>query len=148
MDLQTHTFLCVIRLTAPLYYKSQMCSSHDSKHASSIPPVESRLLLESTRGANSSLVRKCKGIESRISPLSNAWHAALRRCATSSSRRCHLLALLSGSGPGADSLLKSPGWRKVWKDEPRILLTGDGFFSPSAPLSPDPPPLRAGSRGG
>lgn len=29
----------------------------------------------------------------------------------------------------ADSLLKSPGWRKVWKDEPRILLTGDGFSS-------------------
>lgn len=39
---------------------------------------------------------------------------------------------------GADSQLKAAAWRKVWEDEPRILVTrGWRFFSPPPP----PPPL-------
>lgn len=61
-----------------------------------------------------------------------------RRCA----QVCYILVPLPSSPPAcacvpglrADSLLKSPAWRKVWKDEPRILLTGDGFSSLLTPL--------------
>lgn len=58
-----------------------------------------------------------------------------RRCA----QVCYILVPLPSSPPAsacvaglrADSLLKSPAWRKVWKD---ILLTGDGFSSLLTPL--------------
>lgn len=61
-----------------------------------------------------------------------------RRCA----QVCYILVPLPSSPPAsacvpglrADSLLRSPAWRKVWKDEPRILLTGDGFSSLLTPL--------------
>ena len=94
------------------------------------PPVESRLLLGSTPGANSSLVPNSKCIESRKSPLSTG---STRRSPQVSYILVPSLSSCCLCGrTGTDSLIKSPGWRKVWQDEPRIPLTYRGRFFPSS----------------
>lgn len=107
-----------------LLRKKKQCGR---KRERETPPVESRLQLLSTTGTNSSLVRDCKCIESRMK-------SRFKRTTRCSPQVCYILVPLLTSPPrasvcvltGADSLLKTPGWRKVWaphtSDREQFLL--------------------------